>query len=170
LWAIIPIQNGTRCYRQQLEYITKNGGTPVIIQSYGLTRQPEPEIVAAYAALARECDGFIAFELGKMFAPCGKIYSLETFGEIMALPQCRGAKHSSLEPQSGVAAAGFTQRKKAGLQNLHRNDLAIDMVMYGSDYLLGLSTFAPDLFAKRDRLWSRAALISTATRFAAIPR
>ncbi|MEM6507486.1 MAG: dihydrodipicolinate synthase family protein, partial [Planctomycetota bacterium] len=34
------------------------------------------------------------------------------------------------------------------------NDLAIDMIMYGSDYLLGLSTFAPDLFAKRDRLWA----------------
>jgi hypothetical protein len=33
------------------------------------------------------------------------------------------------------------------------NDLGIDMVMYGSDYLLGLSTFAPDLFAKRDRFW-----------------
>jgi hypothetical protein len=27
------------------------------------------------------------------------------------------------------------------------------MVMYGSDYLLGLSTFAPDLFAKRDEYW-----------------
>jgi hypothetical protein len=34
------------------------------------------------------------------------------------------------------------------------NDLAIDMVMYGSDYLLGLSTFAPDLFAARDRMWA----------------
>jgi hypothetical protein len=33
------------------------------------------------------------------------------------------------------------------------NDLAIDMVMYGSDYLLGLSTFAPDLFARRDAWW-----------------
>jgi hypothetical protein len=33
------------------------------------------------------------------------------------------------------------------------NDLAIDMVMYGSDYLLGLSTFAPEAFALRDRLW-----------------
>ncbi len=33
------------------------------------------------------------------------------------------------------------------------NDLAIDMVMYGSDYLLGLSTFAPDIFALRDRFW-----------------
>ena len=28
------------------------------------------------------------------------------------------------------------------------------MVMYGSDYLLGLSTFAPDLFARRDALWA----------------
>ena len=34
------------------------------------------------------------------------------------------------------------------------NDLAIDMVRYGSDYLLGLSTFAPDLFAERDRRWA----------------
>jgi hypothetical protein len=33
------------------------------------------------------------------------------------------------------------------------NDLAIDMVMYGSDYLLGLSAFAPDAFAVRDRYW-----------------
>ena len=33
------------------------------------------------------------------------------------------------------------------------NDLAIDMVMWGSDYLLGLSTFAPAEFAQRDRLW-----------------
>ena len=33
------------------------------------------------------------------------------------------------------------------------NDLAIDMVMYGSDYLLGLSTFCPDAFAKRDAMW-----------------
>jgi len=33
------------------------------------------------------------------------------------------------------------------------NDLAIDMVTYGSDYLLGLSTFAPEEFAKRDVMW-----------------
>ena len=28
------------------------------------------------------------------------------------------------------------------------------MVMYGSDYLLGLSTFAPEAFAARDRMWA----------------
>jgi hypothetical protein len=35
------------------------------------------------------------------------------------------------------------------------NDLAIDMVMYGSDYLLGITTFAPHLFARRDAMWAR---------------
>jgi hypothetical protein len=34
------------------------------------------------------------------------------------------------------------------------NDLAIDMVRYGSDWLLGLSTAAPAAFAKRDQWWA----------------
>ena len=34
------------------------------------------------------------------------------------------------------------------------NDLAIDMVVYGSDYLLGLSTFAPEAFGARDAAWA----------------
>src|SRR4029453_9161194 len=34
------------------------------------------------------------------------------------------------------------------------NDLALDMVCYGSDYLLGLSAFAPAAFAERDRRWA----------------
>jgi hypothetical protein len=33
------------------------------------------------------------------------------------------------------------------------NDLGINMIEYGSDYLLGLATFAPEKFAERDRLW-----------------
>ena len=33
------------------------------------------------------------------------------------------------------------------------NDLGINMIEYGSDYLLGLAGFAPEKFAERDRLW-----------------
>src|SRR5439155_15762452 len=36
------------------------------------------------------------------------------------------------------------------------NDLGINMIEYGSDYLLGLATFAPRKFAERDRLWETA--------------
>jgi hypothetical protein len=34
------------------------------------------------------------------------------------------------------------------------NDLAIDMVQWGSDYLLGLSAFHVEAFAARDRAWT----------------
>jgi dihydrodipicolinate synthase/N-acetylneuraminate lyase len=142
-------------YRKQIEYITENGGVPVIFQSYGLTDQAEPAIIAAYETLARECDGFIAFELGNMFAPFGKIYSLETFAAIMSLPQCRGAKHSSLDRNLEWQRLSLRNAKRPDFKIYTGNDLAIDMVMYGSDYLLGLSTFAPDFFAIRDHLWEQ---------------
>lgn len=141
-------------YARQIESIVARGGTPIIFQSYGLTGQPSEGIIASYAALGQYCDAFIGFELGTMFAPFGKIYDLETFGELMSIPQCIGVKHSSL--QRTLEWQRLDLREGMGrleFKIFTGNDLAIDMVMYGSDYLLGLSTFAPDLFALRDRLW-----------------
>ena len=140
-------------YRKQIERIVENGGTPVICQSFGLTNQADADIISSYELLARECDGFIAFELGKMFAPFGRIYSLETYAALMSIPQCRGAKHSSLDRNLEWQRLALRNEKRPEFKVYTGNDLAIDMVIYGSDYLLGLSTFAPDLFAKRDRLW-----------------
>jgi dihydrodipicolinate synthase/N-acetylneuraminate lyase len=140
-------------YLAQIDLIQQQGGTPVIFQSYGLTSQPEPQIVESYAALGRECPRFIAFELGQMFAPFGKIYDLDTYAGLLDVPQCLGAKHSSLSRASEWARLHLRDARRPDFKVFTGNDLAIDMVMYGSDYLLGLSTFAPDLFAKRDALW-----------------
>ncbi len=140
-------------YQRQIEFIQQFGGIPVIFQSYGLTQQTPDKIIAAYTELGRYCPQFIAFELGTMFAPFGKIYDLDVYQGLLSIPQCIGAKHSSL--------SRVLEWERLRLRDAHRpdfkvftgNDLAIDMVMYGSDYLLGLSTFAPDLFAKRDAFW-----------------
>ncbi|NIR37108.1 MAG: dihydrodipicolinate synthase family protein, partial [Actinobacteria bacterium] len=69
-------------------------------------------------------------------------------------PQCIGAKHSSLQRQPEWERLALRDEVRPDFMVLTGNDLAIDMVMYGSDYLLGLSTFAPDRFADRDRLWA----------------
>lgn len=141
-------------YRRQIELIQHYGGTPIIFQSYGLTQQPGEQIVAAYAELGRDCPRFFAFELGKMFAPFGQIYDLETYRGLLGIKQCVGAKHSSLSRQLEWERLVVRDQVRPDFQLLTGNDLAIDLVMYGSDYLLGLSTFAPDLFAKRDALWA----------------
>ncbi len=140
-------------YSKQIEKIQGCGGTPIIFQSYGLTGQTEYDIVAAYAQLGQMTDGFIAFELGKMFAPFGAIYDLDTYRGLMEIERCQGAKHSSLSRQQEWDRLVLRDQIRPDFKVFTGNDLAIDMVMYGSDYLLGLSTFAPDLFAQRDAMW-----------------
>lgn len=141
-------------YRQQIDVIQQYGGTPIIFQSYGLTQQDADGILEAYTELGRTCSRFIAFELGQMFAPFGAIYDLETYAGLLDIPQCIGAKHSSLSRTSEWQRLLLRDARRPDFKVFTGNDLAIDMVKYGSDYLLGLSTFAPDLFARRDAYWA----------------
>jgi dihydrodipicolinate synthase/N-acetylneuraminate lyase len=141
-------------YRKEIELIGTYGGTPVIFPSHGLNGLRSGEIVAAHAELGRDCAAFIAFELGTMFAPFGRIYDIETYAGLMDIPQCIGAKHSSLSRQLEWLRLQLRDHRRPDFKVFTGNDLAIDMVMYGSDYLLGLSTFAPGSFARRDACWA----------------
>jgi dihydrodipicolinate synthase/N-acetylneuraminate lyase len=145
-------------YRRQIDAVEDCGGTPIIFQSFGLTEQSDEEIVEAYQTLARYCISFIGFELGTMFAPFGKIYGLDTYAKIMTIPECLGAKHSSLDRQLEWQRLNLRNDIRPEFKVFTGNDLAIDMVKYGSDYLLGLSTFAPDAFALRDTYWENGDL------------
>jgi dihydrodipicolinate synthase/N-acetylneuraminate lyase len=140
-------------YLREMQQIQERGGTPIVFPSHGLSQLAEPEWVSAHAELAAHCDRFLAFELGPMFVPYGRIYSLDAYQGLMEIPRCIGAKHSSLDRVPEWGRLALRDRRRPDFLVLTGNDLAIDMVMYGSDYLLGLSTFAPDLFARRDAWW-----------------
>ncbi len=140
-------------YFSQVESIQSFGGTPIIFQSYGLTGGSGADIIRSYETVSEKSDRFIAFELGQMFAPFGAIYDLETYRGLMGISACAGAKHSSLSRQLEWERLRLRDAVRPDFKVYTGNDLAVDMVIYGSDYLLGLSTFAPDLFARRDRMW-----------------
>lgn len=155
--AFVPSQSGDAfapdAYYRQLDQIQAFGGIPTIFQSFGLTGLPTAQLIAAYAAFGRHAPQFIAFELGTMFVPFGRIYELATYEGLLGIKECLGAKHSSLSRQLEWKRLALRDRIRPDFKVFTGNDLAIDMVMYGSDYLLGLSTFAPDYFALRDRYW-----------------
>lgn len=137
-----------------LDEIADRGGTPVLFPSYGLNGQAEDRIVAAHEEVGTHCDRFIAFELGSQFAPFGRIHSAGAYEAIVKIPSCLGAKHSSLSRRLEWDRLAIRDRVRPDFHVFTGNDLAIDMVMYGSDYLLGLSACAPDLFARRDAMWA----------------
>ncbi len=142
-------------YVQQIEQIGAFGGTPILFQSYGLTALEGDALIEAYAQFGSVAGQFLAFELGAMFVPFGRIYDLPTYRKLLAVPECIGAKHSSLSRVQEWQRLAIRDEVRPEFLVLTGNDLAIDLVMYGSDYLLGLSALAPDLFARRDALWAR---------------
>jgi len=140
-------------YLDACEAIAARGGTPVIFPSYGLNSLDDDGWVAALAAIGDRVDRFIGFELGAMFVPYGRIPTLDAYEAMMGIGSCIGAKHSSLSRQLEWDRLAVRDRVRPEFRVFTGNDLAIDMVMYGSDYLLGLSTFAPEAFALRDWTW-----------------
>ena len=128
--------------------VREHGGVPIVFPS-----PATQDVVSAYERIAAGVDRFYGFELSPVFHPDGRIWDLDTFRRVLDIPQCAGAKHSSLHRQPEWDRLALRDVHRPDFMVLTGNDLAIDMVMWGSDYLLGLSTFAPDLFARRDALW-----------------
>ena len=142
-----------RGYLSACEPILAAGATPVLFPSHGLNAGSEADTVARIGSLATRLPTFIGFELSTAFHPAGRILSLAAFADVLRIPNCRGAKHSSLSRRLEWERLALRDRVRPGFRLYTGNDLAIDMVRFGSDWLLGLSTAAPAEFARRDAWW-----------------
>lgn len=137
-------------YHRSMAAIEARGATPVVVQHRAMHGLAPAELAALYARIADGAATALAFELGPMFAPHGAIWDDETFERLLAIERLAGAKHSSLDRGIELRRLAARDRHRPAFRVYTGNDLAIDMVAYGSDYLLGLSTFAPDAFGRRD--------------------
>ena len=141
-------------YARQLGMIADVAATPVIFPSFGLAAGGDSGLLAGYRSIARRADRFIGFELSTEFVASGRLLGLEAYAELLAIPQCAGAKHSSLSRRMEWQRLALRNQLRPDFHVFTGNDLAIDMVRYGSDWLLGLSTAWPEAFARRDRWWA----------------
>lgn len=140
-------------YKSQMDEIVSHGGTPILFQTTRFHPWKASQIIDLYAEV---CDGYesvIAFELGAMFAPNGMIFNEETFKGLINIASLKGIKHSSLERDIEMRRLEVRDEVRPDFKIFTGNDLAIDMTEYGSDYLLGLAAFCPELFALRDKYW-----------------
>jgi len=141
-------------YRKAVEHIRAHGGTPILFQCSALAQANEADVLKAYASVAEAGGPLLGFELGTMFAPFGRIYSDDFFRRLLDIEAFTGLKHSSLDRATEWRRLDARDRQRPEFHLYTGNDLAIDMVFYGSDYLLGLSAFFVEAFALRDRLWA----------------
>jgi len=140
-------------YRKQMDAIVEHGGIPILFQTNRLHEKTSREKVAVYREVSRGYSHVLAFELGEMFAPNGEIFDEETVRRLMEIPEIKGMKHSSLDRLTELRRLEVRDAVRPEFRIYTGNDLGIDMIEYGSDYLLGLATFAPEKFAERDQMW-----------------
>jgi dihydrodipicolinate synthase/N-acetylneuraminate lyase len=140
-------------YREQMDGIVAHGGIPILFQTSRLHGKSAAEKVAAYRDICHGYAHVLAFELGPVFAPNGEIFDEETFRRLLDIPEIKGIKHSSLDRVIELERLKLREALRPNFRIFTGNDLGINMIEYGSDYLLGLATFAPEKFAERDRLW-----------------
>ena len=140
-------------YRRKIDAIVEHGGTPIIIQTARLHHQSAREKIRCYQEICLGYDEVLCFELSPVFAPNGEIFDDETIRGLMEIAELTGLKHSSLDRVKELERLALRDEMRPEFTIYTGNDLAIDMIEYGSDYLLGLATFAPEKFAERDRLW-----------------
>jgi dihydrodipicolinate synthase/N-acetylneuraminate lyase len=140
-------------YRRRMDEVVEAGGYPILFQRSRLHGKTAREKVEVYQAVCRGYDRVLGFELGRMFAPNGEIFDEDTVRRLMDVPELKGMKHSSLDRLTELRRLDLRDRQRPDFRIYTGNDLGINMIEYGSDYLLGLATFAPEKFAERDRLW-----------------
>ena len=140
-------------YRRQMDALVKKGGIPILFQTARLHGKPFREKVATYEAVCRGYAHVLGFELGRMFAPNGEIFDADTVQGLMDIPELKGIKHSSLDRIVELGRLALRDARRPEFRIYTGNDLGINMIEYGSDYLLGLATFAPEKFGERDQLW-----------------
>jgi len=138
-------------YRAAVRGITDRCATPVIIQCAAMHKLDAPAKVEIYRRAVEGIERALAFELSPVFASHGEIWDDETFAGLLDIPALAGAKHSSLDRATELRRLATRDSRRPGWRVYTGNDLAIDLVLDGSDYLLGLSTFTPEKFAERDR-------------------
>ena len=153
--AYIENQTGdiVALYRQQMDSIVQAGGIPIVFQTARLCSLSSKEKAVVYQTACRGYPDVLAFELGTMFAPNGEIFDEDTVRRLMDIPEIKGMKHSSLDRLIELKRLALRDEQRPEFRIYTGNDLGINMIEYGSDYLLGLASFAPEKFAERDRLW-----------------
>ena len=153
--AYIEGQDGdiVALYRREMDCIMAHGGIPILFQTQRLHGKSAQEKATAYRAICKGYPHVLAFELGTMFAPNGEIWDEDTLRRLLDIPELKGMKHSSLDRTVELSRLALRDAHRPDFRIYTGNDLGINMIEYGSDYLLGLATFCPERFAERDRLW-----------------
>ncbi|HEY8550583.1 MAG TPA: hypothetical protein VIL35_11550 [Vicinamibacterales bacterium] len=140
-------------YGRAIDAIVRQGGTPLILQHEELAGLDDDHVVEIYRQATSGQRSVLALEMTRAFGTGGRVYSLDLFHRLLDIPSLGGLVHASLDRVQEWYRIEARDVRRPEFRIYSGNEHAVDMVSYGSDYLLGIAGCVPEAFAMRDRYW-----------------
>jgi len=140
-------------YRRQAEVVVNHGGIPVIFPSHGLTALSDEEWLKVMAEIGRDLKQFLVGDV-EAHSASATLRSTDAYVGLLRNQQCLGIAHHSLTRASVWDRLQAHVALRPDFRLISLNERAVDLAIYGSDYVLFGAGMAPELFARRDALWA----------------
>lgn len=141
-------------YVRQAEVVESHGGIPIIFPSHGLTALDDDEWLKALNELGRSLGRFMVGDVGPARLPHARLRSMDAYVALLRNQSCIGIAHQSLSREAEWDRLHRHAALRPDFRLVSLNEQAVDMAIYGSDYLLFGAAMVPAQYARRDALWA----------------
>jgi hypothetical protein len=136
-----------------VDAVVRQGGTPLLLPVVELSALDGDALAHLWRQATIGQRGVLVIETAPEFGlPC-PLYPPEVVTRLIDVASLGGLVHASLDRQAEWARVEARDIARPEFRIYSGHERALDMVSYGSDYLLGTAGCAPEAFAIRDRAW-----------------
>jgi hypothetical protein len=144
-------------YGRAVDAVVRQGGTPLLLPIRELAALDGDALVHLWRQATAGHRGVLVIEMAVAFEAPGPLYAADVVTRILDIASLGGLVHASLDRGAEWARIEARDIARPDFRIYSGNERALDMVAYGSDYLLATSGCAPRAFAARDRAWRQGA-------------
>lgn len=140
-------------YGRAVDAVVRQGGTPLLLPIRELVALDGDALIHLWRQATAGHRGVLVIEMAEAFEMPAPPYSADVVARLLDISSLGGLVHASLDRGAEWARVDARDIARPDFRIYSGNERALDMVAYGSDYLLATAGAAPEAFAARDRAW-----------------
>jgi hypothetical protein len=140
-------------YGRAVDAVVRQGGTPLLLPIRELVALDGDALIHLWRQATAGHRGVLVIEMAEAFETPAPLYSTDVVARLLDIGSLGGLVHASLDRGAEWARVDARDVARPDFRIYSGHERALDMVTYGSDYLLATAGAAPEAFAARDRAW-----------------
>lgn len=146
-------------YGRAVDAVVRQGGSPLLLPIRELTTLDGDALAHLWRQATAGHRGVLVIEMAPAFGAPAPLYTPDVVTRLLDIASLGGLVHASLDRGTEWARVEARDAARPDFRIYSGHERALDMVAYGSDYLLATAGCAPEAFAARDRAWREGAAV-----------